>query len=128
MTDEDRKLLTEYLGECWEHDWEWKEDQPNDWCGYDECKKCRAQILDESQQRYFSSNKFRRTFTSPKDLYDLYQKMAERGEFGVYFLFAERNFNRSFGSILTRMSDFSLWLFHVDRIPLVVEWVKTKSE
>ncbi len=73
MTDDKRKLLTEWLGKCW-HKWETKEEAAirsdsgtrDEW---PECKSCQA-------RRYHIDEN--RTFTTAKDMVDLVNELMEK--------------------------------------------------
>lgn len=92
LTDERRKALTLYLGECW-HGIE-------DKCLYGaRCDKCGDNLL-----------KFKRTFDNRNDLMDLYEAIEKDGK---WFSYEEKLFDNyklgSYGGL------YIPWLFCLDK-------------
>jgi hypothetical protein len=104
MTDEDKKLLTEYLGERWrdktvEDVFEWEEN---------------------------------RTFYILDDMMDLYDRLFQKHKWHKFTVFAKTRFsfndyNQTFTNIET---GFYAWVFcldgdgYEDRCQMVAEWIK----
>ena len=72
MTEEDKKILTEYLGECW-HVWDGKDIMKGNvkMCG--ECKSWQDFDFD-----------IHRTFTTWQDFGDVFEKLEEKGEYHMF--------------------------------------------
>ena len=117
LTDDDRKVLTEFLGECWHkklHDAK---------CMYDSCENC-------GNPWHKINIKFR-TFTVWQDLGDLKEKLVEKGMWLAFMCFAARQYNKDHqdrplsldGSYV--VVDFNLWLLSPARFcQLVADWWK----
>jgi len=71
MTDEWRKKLTEFLGECW-HEWELIGS------GNHKCKYCGY----ISFRDFFPSN---RTFTTDKDMLAVFRKIRDKGKWAIFY-------------------------------------------
>jgi hypothetical protein len=99
MTDEQKKLLTEYLGECWHsssliiH---------NDTSG--QCKKCGTML--------YIIGGANRTFTTRNDLMDLYQKAYEDGKWDEFFWFSASHCKPKREGL--GCSETTAWLFCLD--------------
>ena len=105
LTDEQKRMLTEYLGECWH------EMEPRD-METPACIHCRKK---EPWCHWHS-------FSDRNDLGDLYDRMAERGELGNFLADARYIW------LATGAQDYwTLWLFAPDRIETVAEWLKEKQ-
>ena len=114
MTDADRKTLTEYLGECWH-----EIDETGNVYFCKHCRQTRVGILIGSGR--CTDN---RSFTTPADIYAVYSKMVERGEWDSFRLRAIFVYDGE--------SSFEAWLFCLaapDQIPermaMAAEWVRT---
>ena len=142
MNDEDRMLLTEYLGECW-YDPEWR------------CCDCGRQFTQNksplievpicaycgSPHKDFAIPlEDNRTFTTRSDMMGLYQAIAKKGKWGEFFHHAKDPFelvalcpDESGTGYDCYESDFTTWLFCLDgegyeeRCRMVAEWVKEAS-
>ena len=139
MTDADRKMLTEYLGECWDHDFEWIKISNS--YGWDRCKKCGFEIHDESQQEYNDHNEYRRPFDTPADLHAVYSKLVDdhKEEIGPYTLwdsfydYAMDRYNEEFNPVecIADTCHFTAWLFclsgegYEERAEMVAEYLRT---
>lgn len=77
MIDEDRKILTEFLGLCWH---EWQGGISPDGCGMTTvtCKKCKV----------MQGLHFYHTFTTPDDMMAVKRQLVEKGEFDDFYEFA----------------------------------------
>jgi hypothetical protein len=106
LTESDRRLLTEYLGECWH---EWKGPSSNF------CSKC---------DKYAERN---RTFITIQDFYDLKVKIVERGEWEDFIEFAYRGvWDRICGR--DTKGEFTNWLINPDRCETVASWLRGRKE
>ena len=126
MNDEDRKLLTEYLGECWHENWH------SAMMG-SHCDDCLVEGKSAANRR--------RTFTTPADLYAVYSKMAERGEWDEYQQYGRRkHYKRQVAltvdhtAFMNRSMQFDAWLSCYgcpdqisERMAMVADWVKEDS-
>lgn len=114
LTDDDRKLLTEFLGECWHDGPIFREYIP----GVEhiqfvelECSKCHGHYLKN------------RTFTTWQDTGDLKERLVEMGEWIGFKQFARMNHPECGGE------DFIDWLMDQIRFPeLVAGWLKKREE
>lgn len=102
MTDEGKKKLTEFIGECWHE----KGEKIGEGGVYD-CKKCK---------RAFHRQSGFRTFTTWQDTGDLKDKLAEKGEWGRF----EQRVRYIWIEITYTKLDFILWLFDRERFPELV--------
>ena len=81
MNDEDKKLLTEFLVECW-HEYTF-EKQPEDECGEFSCWVCRC----GHRTQFWQRQRQNRTFTTWQDLGDLISMLGKKEkvrEFMIY--------------------------------------------
>lgn len=113
LTESDRKLLTEYLGECW-HIME--DNGPY----ATRCHKCRV-LFGATHTSDWSIARFYHTFDTIQDFYDLKVKMVEKGEWESFLLFAAESFNAD-----KEMMNFTNWLINPKRCQTVAEWLKTR--
>ena len=67
-----------------------------------------------------------RTFTTGQDLYDLMRKMVEKGDMDEFDTFAYQKWDDVPGA--SPEGNYIGWLFHVDRIPLIAEWIRGKGD
>ena len=114
LNEEDRKWLTEYLGECWH---ELKETEYGDF----ECNKCGFEI----RKRVFN-----RVFTTPGDFFALKDKLVKKGEWDKFESYAHREWWRTIKTIvLEPEKSFPNWLINAPRFCwLVNEWLKEKED
>lgn len=111
LSDEDRKRLTEYMGEKW-IDLEYLHDCVEHW----KVTKCRDR---------------NRTFDTPDDMVALKNRMDERGEWDKFrdfalIRFALKNATERIG---VRVSHFETWLFDPIRFgELVSGWRKEAGD
>ena len=122
LTESDRKLLTEYLGECW-HNWEVVRGGANNEL-YPVCVRCHAAG---------HINLLQRTFTSIQDFYDLKEKMVERKEWSNFCKYADDKWMEEWLAEdeyenATFESDYSRWLIHPDRCETVASWLRGGEE
>lgn len=131
MTDDDRKLLTEYLGECWHKR---DIDLPTALrcvCGM------RFSYEDQLIGHIENDNEYRtRTFSTPADLHAVYSKMVEKVEWPEFMTFAGREHDKGLDIINSKTWGFffTAWLFRLnapDQIPermkMVAGWIKSKG-
>lgn len=106
MTDDDRKRIAEYLGECWNP------------------------FPTGSNTICSQSN---RTFTTWPDLGAVKEKLVERGKFRQFLTYAETRFDANAQSVrldypmygIDDAVNFMAWLFTPSRFcSLVAEWLK----
>lgn len=116
LTDDDKKLLTELLGEVF-HGYTDDVTPDGQWrmcsCGY-------AFIRRENHSN--------RTFTTWQDTGDLKRRIVEMGEWHGFWMYAATEFKEvqhKAGKIVWRKSEMSNWLMDPIRFPeLVVGWIK----
>ena len=116
MTDEQRKALTEYLGECWHtYDVSCPEDS-------DPCLIC-------------GSRKENRDFDNDADMMALYRAIYEKGKWSKFIIYAEKTycFQLQLDSLRHNLHNFTAWLFCLDgkdyesRCCLVAQWLEVKK-
>ena len=117
MNDENKKLLTEYLGECWH---EMEPDLELNY-GIYRCKKCLISS--------FAHKLYRRTFTTPADLHAIYSKMVEKGEWDAF-----DNWSWWYRKGAEPKVAHSVWLFCLncpeqipERMVMVAEWIERRK-
>ena len=121
MTDDNRKLLTEYLGICWHTGNQSSAVGRVRMTGgiiLQKCTKC-GKIMSDSFH-IISEN---RTFATPDDFFALKDKLVEKGDWGQFIAFAE----------LVRLCDNCIewidWLINpANFCELVAEWLKRRGD
>lgn len=114
MNDTDRKLLTEYLGECWH---EFHREHPNKHY----CSKCVST----------ASN---RTFFAEADMMALYRRIAEKGEWEEFCKVMIGEWESKNNYVDLEISEFTAWLFclsgegYEERCQMVAEFLKRRKE
>ena len=117
MTENQRKFLTEYLGECW-----------HEVC---RCEKCGYANVENSPRFCFcvppvkttprvNCMRVNRTFTDLKDKQDLLEKVIEKGEWMEFFYYLWATL-----SVETFGSSFFAWLIQlppIETAELVYKW------
>ena len=126
MTDDDKKRLTEWLGECWHEGMEVKP------CSVGSmrtpCSKC-------------GKNKYNRTFTTPYDFFACFNRLVELGEWLKFFAFAHEIVNTDECNAWSwdmdepeHWAELSQWLLsrtesgHYRLCVLVSEWLTAQKE
>jgi len=94
LSDEQKKKLTEYLGECW-HKWEPASN------GNYKCVHCSYVTFRD----FYPSQ---RTFTTDADFLALCRKAVEKDEWAEFWEFAER---KELCSGIVTYNEFAVWLF-----------------
>jgi len=124
MTDEMRKLLTEYLGECWHEAGRNPHGNPR---YVPICQKCKVDL-----EQLFGD--YHRCFDLPVDMNDLRRKLAENKEFwglDSFLDWADTKWDHesSFDELGYVIDDnFTNWLMDPERFCfLVAEWLKEKE-
>ena len=84
MNNDDRKLLTEFLGECWHNKTIYFTEEGIE-CG-DICSKCNLRGDDYDGQLR------QRTFTTAQDMVDLARKMVEKGVWEGFMRYSDNMF------------------------------------
>ena len=120
MRDEDRKLLTEYIGECWhEPGYRVSMDSP-----VMQCAKCK---------KYYHPMSGFRTFTTRDDMMDLYKAIVKRGEWGKFTEEIYYDWEDTRGFVRPGSGEFHAWLFclsgdgYEEKCQMVADWVKEAS-
>ena len=115
MNESDRKLLTEYMGECWHEDLA----DENGRCPI--CDKGLA-IPIGAGRTLMSWN--RRTFDNGNDLYALKEKIAEKGEWNEFKAYTTDQW-----FLPDTDKTLSDWLFTIPRFfELVIAWRKETED
>ena len=109
MTDEQRKRLTLYLGECY-HETELV--HPIEY-GTLTCVKCGENGPNKN-----------RTFTTIQDFYDLKCKMVEMGEWEEFHDYAWTVWTNTGEE---KVSNLNKWLIHPDRCETVAAWLRRRG-
>ncbi len=123
LPESDRRLLTEFLGECWHDDPIFREYIP----GVEhiqfvelECSKCHGHYLKN------------RTFTTWQDTGDLKERIVEMGEWDEFIDFTLEE-HGSLGPVFSNeakfyKADYIDWLMDEIRFPeLVAGWIKERG-
>jgi len=114
MTEEQRKIATEYLGECWH-------DKAGSFSAYNPNKECQCGLRSH-----------RRTFTTWKDFGDLKDAIVKKGEWGSFLLYAEdcwcNDDNAPCDLCIPGDAQYLDWLISIDRISLMLEWIEKKGK
>lgn len=119
MTDDCRKRLTEFLGECF-HD----ENIAKDRLGYSFaiCEKCGANRAAVTF----------RTFDTEQDMMALYRRLWEKGKWEVFDDFATSEYLKTPTPGMKTDADYSAWLFclsgedYEQRCQIVAEFMEEK--
>ena len=85
MNDEDKKLLTEFLGECWH---ELRLITPE----LARCSKCTVVIdvdISSPQKWVMCNGEYNRSFTTWQDMGDLKEKLVGKGMWTNFYLYAK---------------------------------------
>jgi hypothetical protein len=121
MIETDRKLLTEYLGECW-HEWQYIKGSIRQ--ELFQCCKCG-----EACKGVASEEQKQRTFTTREDLYDLFGKIYEAGRWEEFEAYAWDRWP-DVGSFKHGIGKYTAWLFclsgdgYEERCQMMTDWIK----
>jgi hypothetical protein len=86
LTDEQKKRLTLFLGECWH---EITNAVPKQRLGHGYCPKCDTCFAGQGMHMaFYNPNAFFRTFTTPQDAHDLAKKLVEVGKWFAFDCYA----------------------------------------
>ena len=120
MTDEDKKLLTEFLGECWHGEVD------GHTCSCDMKFYYKKQLLDHIQ----NDNKNRqRSFTTWQDMGDLKEKLVEKGRYEGEYGFARFAHDKWYTQFHTIFKSYDGWLLNpAVFIPLVAEFLRREKD
>jgi hypothetical protein len=128
LTDEDRKLLTEFCGECW-HEWQYIKGPV---CQeLFACRKCG-----EHCKGIVSKEQKNRTFATPEDALVVVKKLVKKGKWREFRKIAHdkwsesRNLHYSFPVWAGGLAISDVWLFVDDprRIPkLAAEFLREEK-
>ena len=117
MNDTRRKMLTEYLGECW-HDI--KEETYS-------CRKCGMSLSEIYSQPFTISDN--RTFTTAQDMVDLVKKLEEKHDWHASLTSIYYGDKWEFSTIyLNDLSGFTVWLITepARTCELIAEWMEAE--
>jgi len=119
LSEESRKRMTEFLGECWH---EFIDDAYDHIRCYSEftgeyCKKCGTKFLRNNYNLWAKQ----RTFTTGNDMLNLKEKLVEKGEWDEFEDFALSKKNEKYVSVVS-LTDYLInpAIF----IPLAIEFLK----
>ncbi len=121
LTEQDRKRLTEFLGECWH-----EEEVEND----AQCKHCEYNVSGVEYGSDYISD-YNRTFATPDDFFALKEKLVEKGWWMKFRLFTYELWINSLpiSSSVYGLEIFEEWLINAPRFCwLVNEWLKEKEK
>ncbi len=90
MKDEDRKLLTEFLGECWH---EMTDEIPEQRLGYLYCPKCNMSFGAIHCSDWSGGEAFYRKFTTPDDMMAVKEKLVKKGLWEEFILCCVKKIN-----------------------------------
>lgn len=120
MTDDDRKILTEYIGECWHID------------GAMSHEFCPCGV----RHAFYIDGAMNRTFDTPDDLHAVYSKMCKKGGWAEFQNEMVYKFREIEKDDYTRwfIANFEKWLFCLncpdeilERMKMVAEFIKGKG-
>ena len=119
MNDENKKLLTEYMGDCWHE----PGDQVSKESPVMQCAKCK---------KYYHPMSGFRTFTTRSDMMDLYDRLFQKHKWHKFTVFAKMRFSfNDYDQTFTNIeTGFYAWLFclsgedYESRCQMVADWVK----
>jgi hypothetical protein len=120
MTEDDKKRLSEFLGECYP---EWPVDSmlhhsPFPVHGWASCLKCGV-----TSENHREGN---RTFTTPQDMVDLKDKLVENGMWDEFYSNLHISFSNS--RQFHQAEDFGSWLLNPERFcGLVNDFLKEEG-
>lgn len=122
LTNEERKLLTEYLGECW-HKLNGGLSGDLMYCRCSTCNKW-IHIAD------IEIGSYQRTFTTITDLHAVYSKIVEKGEWARFYyrMFPIKANIDSINRIGSTQPDFAAWLFCLNCPEQIPKRMKMVSE
>ena len=122
LSDKDKGLLTEFLGECW-HEWERTADNH---VSHHVCVKCGLSL---SVRKEFLPKL--RSFTTWQDLGDLRNKLVEKGMWWKFHAVMRHEFCKDFIAVCSRdemEAEYNNWLLSPSIfIPLVVEFLRKEQ-
>ncbi len=124
LTDDERKMLTEYLGECW-HEVSYKEYRYVCKCGKEDDHQNSADPM--AVIRGFTKEHSGRTFTTPADLHAVYSAMVRKGEWEEFEALMWEKWP-DVGSFKHGIAKYAAWLFclaHAEQIPERMKMVCT---
>ena len=136
MNDDTRKLLTEYLGECWHHWILAYRNGPEDVSmrGH-KCEHCGEYWCVRPGH---DGPIVPKTFSTPTDLYVVYNKMVEKGEWAKFEEFMEDYFiSKKYDSedFVIANKSFTAWLFCLnapdqieERLKMAAGWIGGRNE
>jgi hypothetical protein len=124
MDDADRKLLTEYLGECWH--------EPGDRVSKEspviQCAKCK---------KYYHPMSGFHTFTTLTNMMDLYEAIVKKGKWWEFVDYAGNQDTEhsvtEFETTFQIFASIASWLFclngqgYEERCQMVADWIKEAS-
>jgi len=131
MNDADKKLLTEYLGECWHRpDAGSQMIKPHAYIGI----PCSCGTVSYNARHASTNN---RTFTTRNDTVDLYEAIAKKGKWWEFADYAGNQDTEhsvtEFETILQIFASIASWLFclngqgYEERCQMVADWIKEAS-
>ena len=131
LSEESRKRLTEYIGECFHEKLPWQEVRPGQPSIVCSCGE-RFALNTRFDRHVFELN---RTFTTGNDMLALKEKLVEKGDWKEFEAFAFTKTPDGFCIIVSTFegdwcypSKFSSWLFTIPRFAeLVDEFFKEKK-
>jgi len=127
MNDDRRKLLTEYLGECW-HEVKRPKNEPTVFSK--SCIKCKRRITIIRNDPIDRD----RTFTTPYDFFALKDTLVERGEWKKFNQFCLNSLDPSVPQWKSEtaedaISAFTDWFLNAPRFcELAGEWLEGKEK
>ena len=127
MNDTRRRMLTEYLGECWH--------EITDKGPYQStCSKCGI-TFGAIHSSDWNPTGFNRTFTTAQDMVDLAKKMGEKGNFNDFIVWLGYQYpyesdSKSGVWTIAGNASFIAWLITdpARTCELIAEWMEGKHE
>jgi hypothetical protein len=116
LSDEQKKRLTLFLGECW-HELKRPKDEPTVYSG-----KCIHCGLNQYVVRGGYPDRDR-SFTTPQDAHALAKKLVEVGRFGDFYIWAMELWGEERGGYVY---EYTAWLFAEPESPKRFSWLVCK--
>jgi len=113
MTESDRRLLTEYLGEEPPYVKCIAKDEQKYPCPAKYCSECKYMVAEY------------RTFTTIQDFYDLKKNLVEKGEWKEFWIYAVGEHTKDRWCDTIQLFD---WLINPDRCETVASWLRGRKE
>ena len=131
MTDADKKVLTEYIGECWH---EIVAEQPYEIDGVSVGSLFKCSCGQSFHAPINLHTMINRTLATPADRDAVYSAMVTKEEWKSFIEFASEEWARPQGYVNMNVYDFTAWLFCLncpeqipERMKLAAGWIRERG-